>query len=115
MIVEQGKRRWKISNITDNIQKLPEITFFRVLGEIKSFGSAKLGKFYWVGRVTLNRSTFFGLKVTESLLDKQKKAKTSTKGTLTAKFSTRFEKDLCSQNDYKDQTLVFRFLPFERV
>ena len=35
--------------------------FLRVLGEIKSFGSVKLGKFYRVGRVTLNRGTFFGL------------------------------------------------------
>ena len=29
--------------------------FLRVLGRIKSFGSVNLGKFYRVGRVTLNR------------------------------------------------------------
>ena len=33
--------------------------FFASFREIKSFGSVKLGKFYRVGRVTLNRGTFF--------------------------------------------------------
>ena len=72
MIVELGKRRWKISNITNNVQKLPEISFFRVLGEMKSFGSAKLGKFYWVGRVTLKeeKGETENVRVRESILSR---------------------------------------------